>query len=204
MSSFIGHSLAGLAAYAATQQWRTLRWHSQVNWGWLIWVLVIASIPDIDYFIPGLRIKPAQQILRTTHSVMGAILVPACTILLLWVLGHRGKLLKLKGLQAILAGLSHLLLDLMVGVFPLPLLYPFSLQAYKLPFGLLPSAGRIQLNNYLLYQNLLIELGVLLPLSFSLLLITKNAAMSIGRLCAIGLGFSISAYFMHWAFGLSR
>jgi inner membrane protein len=204
MSSFIGHSLAGLTAYAATQQWQTPRWHSRISWGWLIWLLVIASIPDIDYLIPGLRIKPAQQVLRTTHSLIGVMLVPACTMLLLWSLGHRGKVFQLKGLQVILAGLSHLLLDLMVGVFPLPLLYPFSMKAYKLPFGLLPSAGRIQLNNYLLYQNLLIELGVLLPLSFSLLLMTKDTAMSIGRLCAIGLGLSISSYFMHWAWGLGR
>ena len=110
MSSFIGHSLAGLTTYALTQQSQK---SSRINWIWLIWLLVIASIPDIDYLIRTLRIREANQTLRISHSLLGAILMPGCTILGLWLLGKRGKSFKFKSLQVILVGMSHLLLDLL-------------------------------------------------------------------------------------------
>ncbi|MBL1174787.1 metal-dependent hydrolase [Pantanalinema sp. GBBB05] len=206
MSSFIGHTLAGLTTYAATQPFQSE--HSQqshpLDWKWLLWLLVIASIPDIDYLIPGLRLQPANQILRITHSLLGVLLLPGCTMLGLWLLGKRGSSYKLQSLQVVLVGLSHLLLDLLTGVFPLPLLYPFSLQVFKLPFGLLPSAGRIQLSNYFLYRNLLIELGVLMPLSISLVLSVRNSARSPkGRLLVVA-GLVVSVCFMVWAFSLDR
>ncbi|MGB3756469.1 MAG: metal-dependent hydrolase, partial [Rivularia sp. (in: cyanobacteria)] len=118
MSSFIGHSLAGLTTYAITQQLQTHRLSESkgFNWIWLIWLLVIASIPDIDYLIPALRIREANQTLRITHSLLGAILMPSFTILGLWLLGKRGKIFKLQSLQVVLVGLSHLLLDMLTGV----------------------------------------------------------------------------------------
>jgi hypothetical protein len=76
----------------------------------------------------------------------------------------RSERLKFHSLQLILAGLSHLVLDLAVGVTALPLLYPFSHETFKLPFGILPSAGKIQINNYLAYRNLFIEIGVIIPI----------------------------------------
>ena len=79
------------------------------------------------------------------------VIVPACTILALWLSGDRGKDFRLHAGQSILAGLSHLLLDMLTGVLPLALLYPY-LQVFRLPFGLLPSAGKIQLTNYLFYR----------------------------------------------------
>lgn len=206
MSSFMGHTLAGLTTYAATQPFQSEHSHQshQLDWKWLLWLLVIASIPDIDYLIPGLRLQPAHQILRITHSLLGVLLLPSCTMLGLWLLGKRGSSYKLQSLQVVLVGLSHLLLDLLTGVFPLPLLYPFSLQVFKLPFGLLPSAGRIQLSNYFLYRNLLIELGVLMPLSISLLLSMRNVARSPkGRLIVVA-GLVVAACFMVWAFTLDR
>lgn len=206
MSSFMGHSLAGLTTYAITQQFQADRLNesSQPNWRWLIWLLVVASIPDIDYLIPGLRVQQANQTLRITHSLLGVLLIPGCTILGLWLLGKREKNYKLQSLQVVLVGFSHLLLDLLTGVFPLPLLYPFSTQTFRLPFGLLPSAGRIQLSNYFLYRNLLIELGVLVPLSMSLLLSVRDSANSGKRLLVIVAGLVVSVCFMIWAFTLSR
>jgi membrane-bound metal-dependent hydrolase YbcI (DUF457 family) len=206
MSSFIGHSLAGLTTYAVTQQLQTHR-HSEskrFNWVWLIWLLVVASIPDIDYLIRGLRIREADQTLRISHSLIGAILMPSFTILGLWLLGKRGKSFKFQSLQVVLVGFSHLLLDMLTGVSILPLLYPFSLQAFKLPFGLLPSAGRIQLSNYFFYRNIFIELGVLIPLSISLLLFVRDSTKSGNRLLVIATGLLVSVGFMIWAFSLSR
>jgi inner membrane protein len=206
MSSFIGHSLAGLATYAITQQLQNDRpiERTKPDWHWLFWLLVIASIPDIDYLIPALRIQQDNQVLRTTHSLLGVSLLPGLTVLGLWLLGNRGKSLKLPSVQVVLVGFSHLLLDGCVGVFPLPLLYPFSTEVFRLPFGLLPSAGRIQLTNYFFYRNLSIELGVLLPLSLSLLLMVRGSMKSGKHLLGIGAGFVVSAGFMIWASTLGR
>lgn len=206
MSSFIGHSLAGLATYAITQQLQSDRTNeiSQPNWRWLIWLLIVASIPDIDYLIPRLRVQQANQTLRITHSLLGVLFIPSCTILGLWLLGKRGTSYKLQSLQVVLVGLSHLLLDLLTGVFPLPLLYPFSTQTFRLSFGLLPSAGRIQLSNYFFYRNLLIELGVLVPLSMSLLLSVRDSIKSGKFLLVIVAGLVVSICFMIWASTLSR
>jgi inner membrane protein len=206
MSSFFGHSLVGLTTYSITQQLQLDRYNEskQPSWKFLLWLLAIASIPDIDYLIPGLRIQQATQTLRITHSFLGVLVVPSFTMLGLWLLGKRGKSYKLKSLQVVLVALSHLLLDLLTGVFPLPLLYPFSKQLFRLPFGLLPSAGRIQLNNYLLYRNLLIELGVLIPLSISLLLSIRGSAKSLKDLSIVVFGLVVSVCFMIWAFTLDR
>lgn len=207
MSSFIGHSLAGFTTYALTQQFQIDRPHrkNQYHWTWLIWLLIVASLPDIDYLIPGLRVQHTNLFLRITHSFFGALLIPSCTILGLWLLGNRGRNYNLKSLQVILAGISHLLLDLLTGVSPLPLLYPLSTQPFKLPFGLLPSAGKIELSNYFFYRNLLIELGVLVPLAVSLSLSLQPSAQSSQHRWVIGLGLMmISIGFMIWAFTLSR
>lgn len=206
MSSFIGHSFAGLTTYAITQQLQThhLPQTRRLNWIWLIWLLAIASIPDIDYLIRALRIQQPDETIRITHSFLGAMLMPVCTILGLWLLGKRGKSFKLQSLQVVLVGLSHLLLDMLTGVSALPLLYPFSLQTFKLPFGLLPSAGRIQLGNYFFYRNIFIELGVLVPLSMSLLLSVRSATKSGNRLLVIAAGLVVSLGFTIWAFTLSR
>jgi inner membrane protein len=206
MSSFIGHSLAGLTVYLTTTELQIndrIRSSSKYNLPWLMWLVAIASMPDIDYLIPSLILQHNHHRVRTTHSLLGVLVVPACTILILYLLGKSGKALKLMSLQAILAGLSHLLLDLLTGVLPLPLLYP-SLEVFRLPFGILPSAGKIQLTNYLFYRNLSIELGVIVPLVISLLLIIRDRTFFGKHRLLIAAGLLVSVYFMNWAFSLSR
>ncbi len=92
------------------------------------------------------------------------------------------------------------MLDLLVGGTPLPLLWPLSPVLCKLPFGILPSAGRLQLGNHLLYQNLGIELGVILPAVLAVLLIVrgKGHPVWILPLCLVSLSF------MGWASQLAR
>jgi inner membrane protein len=186
--------------YAATPHLRS----SRHNWLWIVFLLAIASIPDIDYLIPALRVQQFDRTLRITHSFVGVLLIPILTISVLWLLGRRGKPLQIQSLQLVLAGLSHLLLDLLTGVFPLPLLYPFSNETFRLPFGLLPSAGRIQVTNYFLYRNLFIELGAIVPLSISVVAIAKNSTKSIKDRLIIAAGLFLSACFMFWAFNLDR
>jgi inner membrane protein len=205
MSSFVGHSLAGLTVYLTTIELQPNRQYTSIrnNLPWLIWLVSIASIPDIDYLIPALILQHDRHRIRTTHSFVGVLIVPVCTILVLWLLSKQGKALKLRSWQAILAGLSHLLLDLLTGVLPLPLLYP-NMGVFRLPFGILPSAGKIQLTNYLFYRNLSIELGVILPLSISLLLVIRDATPFGKNRFIIATGLLVSAYFMNWAFTLNR
>jgi inner membrane protein len=206
MSSFIGHSLAGLTVYLTTIELQInlqVRSSSKYNLPWLMWLVAIASIPDIDYLIPSLILQYNNQRVRTTHSFLGSLIVPVCTIFILYLWGKRGKTLKLMSLQSILAGLSHLLLDLLTGVLPLPLLYP-SLEVFRLPFGLLPSASKIQLTNYLFYRNLSIELGVMIPLVISFILIIRDRTLFGKHRLLIAFGLLVSSYFMAQAFLLSR
>ncbi len=205
MSSFIGHSLASLTIYLTTTEIQLNRQPQLVkhNLLWLMWLVVIASAPDIDYLIPNLILQDAGHRIRTTHSFIGVSIVPACTILALWLSGDRGKDFRLHAGQSILAGLSHLLLDLLTGVLPLALLYPY-LKVFRLSFGLLPSAGKIQLTNYLFYRNILIELGIFVPLLISSILMIRDSALFGKYRYIIISGFLVSTYFIIWASTLSR
>jgi inner membrane protein len=205
MSSFIGHSLAGATLYLTMTKSRLERQQDifQPKIFWAIWLVTIACIPDIDYLIPSLILEHGGHRIRITHSFVGVSILPICTTIGLCLLGERGKTLRLRSLQSILAGLSHLLLDLLTGVLPLPLLYP-NLEVFRLPFGLLPSAGKIQLTNHLFYRNISIELGVLLPLSIGLILTIRDGK-PFGKSASIAaIGLLISIYFMNWASRLSR
>ena len=218
MSSFIGHSLAGLTTYAIGHQLQLNQWNRSIfqssflaplkknfhNWLWLIWLIAIASVPDIDYLSPIFKVKYLDRSIRITHSFVGVLLVPGISILVMWLLGDRGQNFKTKSLQVVIVGLSHLLLDTLTGSYPKPLLYPFSLETFKLPFGILPSAGRIDLNNYLLYRNLVIELGVLVPLSISSILSVSDVRSRDKYKSIIWGGLLVSGCFMIKAASLTR
>ena len=104
MSSFIGHSLAALTVYAMDRPARPLRW------GWLVWLVVLALAPDIDYLLAPLRL-PGTPIIRVTHSLVGCLTLPALTAAVLALRGERGTRLGWHSLQASCAGLSHVVLD---------------------------------------------------------------------------------------------
>ncbi|NEQ67063.1 MAG: hypothetical protein F6K21_16470 [Symploca sp. SIO2D2] len=200
MSSFIGHSLTAVTIGIA---FNSPRKPSLYRLGWYFWLIVISSFPDLDHFIPWLH-QSAHQQSRITHSLTFALILPICTIFILTTIGIRGSKLKLYSWQVILAGLSQVLLDLLVGVVGIPLFYPFSRQNFQLPWGILPSAGKLDLGNYYLYRNLLIEMGVLLPI-LSLVIIISYRLFPPRQMRVALLGLpSISACFMFWAYNLSR
>lgn len=201
MSSLIGHSLAGLTVGITKKQscflatvWARLLW--------MFWLVVVAIAPDFDYVVPFLY-PSANAGLRITHSLCCALLLPTLTIVCLRVLGCDRKSLFKATAQLTLASLSHIGLDLLVGVTALPLLWPINSNVFKLPFGLLPSAGKPSLSNYYFYYNLGIEMGALIPLSCGLI-ISQYKRLSVWRWGIISLLLSVSAYFMNWAYGLSR
>lgn len=155
MSSIVGHALAGVAVYLACNRAKDRR---------ALWALpafvFLAVCPDLDYF--AIWWWHAQPALRLTHTLLFAL----AASLLMWALIKplRSRLqAKVPFPALLLASVSHPLLDLLVGSHGLPLLWPLTDRQVALPFGLLPSAGRLALDNYYLWRNLLIELGVLVP-----------------------------------------
>jgi membrane-bound metal-dependent hydrolase YbcI (DUF457 family) len=132
---------------------------------WAGWLIVLASAPDVDYLIPALNSR-AHHGLRITHSVALSLVLPLCTAVILCFASRDGRKFKSLSVCAALAGLSHLVLDFLVGVTPLPLLWPFSAATFASPAGILPSAGGVQLSNYYFYRNLAIEMGILAPILY--------------------------------------
>ena len=178
MSSFLGHSLAAVTVYVATEFWlvppndpRVKSWFKSDRLVWIGWLVIVASIPDLDYVVKFWN-SSNHQGLRITHSILFSLIVPCLSILVLLLL--KSDRIWRRSIQVTLAGLSHLVLDLSVGVTPLPLLFPLVKISFRLPFGILPSAGRIDLQNHYLYRNLGLEMGVLLPLFIITCLFSLN------------------------------
>ena len=202
MSSFIGHSLAALTISIDTNHHKDSPYY---NYGflWIIWLIIIALIPDLDYIIPFLH-PSANEGLRITHSLFLCQIIPLLTLIYLKFKGKNNTIFLIAAIQVILAGFSHIALDFLVGVTPLPLLYPLSNEVFKLPFGILPSAGKISLFNYYMYYNLGIELGILLPLSICYFYIKKSKKFTWKKLFIITLLLLISGRFIYWAYHLTR
>ena len=109
MSSFIGHGLAAIAIDSTSSNT-----DSKLNRAiWLLWLIFVALVPDLDHFLPILH-QSANNNIRITHTILFCSLLPAITTLFLLVLGSRGPRLKIRIIQVFGAGLSHLVLDLFV------------------------------------------------------------------------------------------
>lgn len=192
MSSFMAHGLCGLTVYASGRQPTTRP--KQLLWaGWLTF---LALAPDIDYAFSALR--PGG--LRLTHSFGFTLFLSFVTVGGLWL--TRPGQLKTAGWQPLAATLTHIFCDVLVGVHPLPLFWPLAAAEWVLPFGLLPSAGQINLQNFYFYRNLMIEMGIFLPL-VGLFLKGAKIKTKYGWWGIILPLFS-AGFFMWWAFTLPR
>lgn len=168
MSSFIGHSITGAAMYFASSR------SPKQEWLWLGWLTTLAVLPDAEYAYLWLFGKKFIAI-RFTHSFAFCAFWTVVTLVALLALRRADW--PRKTMQAAAAAFSHLILDLLVGVSPKAIFWPFMARGVKLPFGILPSAGRLDPLNLALYRNLLIELNILLPL-YSLLLFHEKIRQS--------------------------
>jgi inner membrane protein len=199
MSSFLGHSLAAYSLASAVRQ-------SLVSplgrLSWAMWLIALASAPDIDYFIPALN-SSAHHGLRITHSLAFSLILPLCTSGALYLARDTELQRGLLSICAALAGLSHLVLDFLVGVTPLPLLWPLSDALFVSPIGILPSAGRMQVMNYYFYRNLLIEVGVLAPILYVARALYRGE-LSVENRARIIVLLLIAGCFIAWSAGLSR
>src|SRR5262249_14977986 len=120
MSSFLGHSLA---AYSLASCMRRSLASPSGRLSWDLWLIAFACAHDIDYLIPALN-SSAHQGLRITHSIAFSLILPLCTGGALYLARSPEHQRWLLSVCAALAGLSHLVLDFLVGVTPLPLLWP--------------------------------------------------------------------------------
>lgn len=207
MSSFIGHALTGLGVYATIRAAGkpALRDLALRDLFWPAWLIFVALAPDLDYFFPSLYVRDASAgILRLTHSLVGCLLFPLLTCLVLWRLKLTRETRRLYAVQVVLVGLSHLVMDMLVGVASLPLLWPFTEQRFRLPFGILPSGPAFRLDNVYMYRNLLMEVGVLVPL-YAGIYLARFAKLD-GRKRSIGVAalWLCSLGFMGWASTLAR
>jgi membrane-bound metal-dependent hydrolase YbcI (DUF457 family) len=162
MSSFLGHSLA---AYSLASAARYHQGFISPRFLWAGWLIALASAPDVDYLIPALNSR-AHHGIRITHSVAFSLVLPLGSFAALGLASRSGRKLKSLSVCAALAGLSHLVFDFLLGVTPLPLLWPFSMATFASTIGILPSAGSVQLSNYYFYRNLVLEMGILPPMLY--------------------------------------
>mgnify|MGYP000918379240 CR=1 FL=1 len=207
MSSFIGHAISGLGVYVTTRAAKepALRDLALRDLFWPAWLVFVAMAPDLDYVFRSLCMRrDAIGVLRITHSLVGGLVFPALTLLALSRLKMARDTRWLYAVQVVLAGLSHLAMDMLVGVASLPLLWPFTTQRFKMPFGVLPSGPAFRLDNVYMYRNLLMEVGVLIPLYAGIYL--ARFAKFDGRKRSIGVAvlWLCSLGFMGWAFTLAR
>ncbi|WNH53636.1 metal-dependent hydrolase [Stenotrophomonas oahuensis] len=151
MSSIVGHTATGITAFLACSP----RHQPLPRWSVLPFV-VLAVCPDVDYFAVWLFGYAANP--RITHSLLFSMVAT----LLVWRALKRTTPLRFPLPALLAASVSHPVLDLLVGAHPVPLLWPFCMTV-SAPIGLLPSAGALSPGNYYLWRNLIIELGVLVP-----------------------------------------
>ncbi|WP_310599172.1 metal-dependent hydrolase [Desulfobulbus sp.] len=133
MSSLIGHTLAGASIYLSCNRPADQRAARALP----VFVL-LAICPDFDYFI--LWLFHYQTVPRLTHTLLFCL---ATSSMAWWCAAplRRNNVANTPFWAMALASCSHPLLDLLVGVHPLPLLWPLPDPDIALPFGILPSAA---------------------------------------------------------------
>ena len=189
MSSIVGHCIVALGVE------RSLRQQDEsLKTAWFIAFAIAACIPDIDYLLLWMGF---YYPIRVSHSFVMALAFPMLMIVMSRV--ALGSVSRRFAIGVMISGSSHILLDLLVGVTANPIFWPFTSVEISLPFGILPSAGALKLDNFYLYRNLVIELGILLPLLIAVIFLKQKKSIS-----AILLTLAASTPFLLWSINLQR
>lgn len=183
MSSIIAHIASGGAVYFAQKRQKPR---------WLLPVLILlAIVPDLDYlafWFLHINFEP-----RFSHSL--AFCLSISTIA--WLTARR----PLPFMMFALASCSHLILDFLVGVHPLPLFWPISPYEALSPIGLLPSAGQLRLGNFYLWRNLSIESGMVFPVLGLMIALAQGQPLRPKRwLCLLAIELAC----LVWSLSLNR
>lgn len=194
MSSIFGHALMGAAigdnADAKTKTEKIFL---------CLFFVSLSICLDLDYlptWFFGLQMEP-----RYSHSIAGCVVVSLIGLLLKW--GVFTHLLRSASLALIAAApLSHVLLDFFVGVHKNPILWPLSDGLYAFDYGILPSAGRLKVDNYYFWRNLTIEMGMLIPIAIAVSATARNIARK--NMIIIFVAMLTLLFFGYVGFGLQR
>ena len=191
MSSFLGHALAGFTAYRCCHGGK----HPPPRWA-AIPFIGVAMAPDLDYLAVWLFGYAANP--RISHSLVVALAMAA---IVQRMTSRKGRApLPFGGL--LVAGVSHALLDFLVGAHAVPLFWPFDVGVTS-PVGVLPSAGALALGNIYLWRNLLIELGVLLPVCALLVAVCRDGPARCTLVWTLFVA-PLWVVFLSWSVALSR
>lgn len=195
MSSFVGHALMGASIFANG------RWRPQgQNAGVFGIGVFLALCPDMDYMVlwaVGHGIEP-----RYTHSLFFCLCVSLTALIVIPLIFRNLRDTIPLGLF-FAASFSHVVLDLSVAVHPMPLFWPVIDKLVVLPHGVLPSAGQINPANYYLWRNLLIELGILVPIACFIAPVSRRAIINARVIVKISV-FFLFISFMVWGYSLQR
>jgi inner membrane protein len=202
MSSFVGHALTAGAIFVSRRNPKLD--FSPRGFCWLGCLLAAAVAPDLDYFLPFLK-QSQHGGIRISNSFAYSLLVPAVVCLGLLIARTPPGVFRVRSIQITLAGVSHILLDYLVGVHPSPLFWPISTEVYTCPVGILPSAGALDVRNPYLYRNLGIELGILVPFFSAVALMIWRVPSAIGvRIFWVSILLGVSLCFTVLSMGLNR
>jgi len=187
MSSIIGHALIG--ATIGKNSFSGDRKHE-------IYVCLLFSAlsisPDFDYlptWFFGIDMEP-----RYSHSILFALAISSPVLILRnYLLG--GLLKNISVYLILMASLSHVLLDFFVGVHKNPILWPIDSELYAFKYGLLPSAGKLDIRNYYFWRNMAIEIGILGPTALFIVSESRAAILKYKQL-----GFAIVFIFLSCSF----
>ena len=195
MSSFVAHAVVGASCFALARP-KTFKQSLPL---FLIAGLLGLS-PDIDYLLLWLfDWRPNPRITHSLVFVTGAALVAwsvvrmfaadTAQLSLFWIF--------------LAAAVSHLVLDALVGVTQNPIAWPFITEGFSSPIGILPSAGKPNIFNYYFWRNLIIELGIILPvLGFVYSAVNSKTGFRVSWMAIIGLGIFLTA--LGFSLSLSR
>jgi inner membrane protein len=191
MSSIVGHAAAGVTVFLSCVRWRDPRTRLAV-----VPCVFLATCADFDYVAVwgfGYAVNP-----RFTHSVLFALAIAGVVRTAM----RRVAAPLVPTIALLSASLSHPVLDLLVGAHTVPLLWPFGPEV-AVPVGVLPSAGALDAGNYYLWRNLLIELGVLLPVFALLVALARRTECRYAWPRAVFMA-PLWLVFVVWSIGLTR
>ncbi|MDG9671654.1 metal-dependent hydrolase [Hahella sp. CR1] len=194
MSSIFGHALIGAAigdnAKAESKSERLFL---------SFFFMGLVVCPDLDYLLTwcfGINIAP-----RYTHSI-GASLAIACIGLGLKKYVFVRRLRNANPLLICAASMAHVLMDYCVGVHKNPIFWPLTESVYAFEYGFLPSAGKLDFLNFYFWRNLLIEMGILVPVAAFISARGRNALKKRVYIAILATGVLMACGYI--SVGLSR
>src|ERR1044071_3670994 len=115
MSSFLGHSLAAYSLFSIDRRGRaSTPWRA-------MWLPGAGGLPPPapPHHPPPPPASPVHQGSRIAHSIAFSLILPLLSVGVVYFVKGLKSQRKLLSVCAVLAGLSHLFLDFLVGVTPL-------------------------------------------------------------------------------------